>query len=520
MRRQAYLKQLARDVDRWRQAGLISEALAPQLLAEAGPTPRSVPMRHLLLGLGSLLMGLAALSLMAANWSYLPDAVKLGVLGLALWGGLGAAGYADVQREPRWREAALLFVALLFGVTVMQVGQIFHLPADRAGGVLLWSLGALVVALVGPSRSALTVALVLGGIWSGLEITNQATPHWAYLPLWLALAATALLRWRQPWSVGLHLVVLSFVGWSAAMLMKVGVNYEPSPFSTFASFALLWLGLWFAALWAREPGQVAGPLDETDEESLATLFKPVGERARVLAALFSHYAPFPILGSIFALQFFTSSAPSFGGDTTPLAVLWPIGLGVAGAFVLAAKRRGWQRIDAGALAVASGLLFLAAHFPVGPPVLVMEGLLLVFSLFLIAGAWRAENRLLTNLGFVLFGLQVCKIYISTIGALLGDAMLFASSGLMLIGLSFALERLRRRIMGSPDGPDGGGSGSGATGKGVETPPSAPLAGVPAPPSTRYGPKQPASEQAAASAHPLYGPPRPPHAAPSAKGTTP
>ncbi|MEM8786213.1 MAG: DUF2157 domain-containing protein, partial [Pseudomonadota bacterium] len=240
MRRTSYLRQLNRDLDRWIASGLIDPSQRAGLLAEAGPPALDVPLRDIFIGLGALLVALGALAFVAANWPHLPASPKLALLAAALWGGLAFAYGAGQRDRPAAADAALTAVSLFFGAAIMLVGQMFQMPADRSGLLLVWSLGALLVAVVGPSRGAMAVGFVMAALWSGEAMVSDQDPHLAYLPVWAALAVCAVFLHSR---IGLHLAALSLVGWSGLYLVALGTSYGLAPAPLLTLFGLVWFGL-------------------------------------------------------------------------------------------------------------------------------------------------------------------------------------------------------------------------------------------------------------------------------------
>jgi uncharacterized membrane protein len=77
--------------------------------------------------------------------------------------------------------------------------------------------------------------------------------------------------------------------------------------------------------------------------------------------------------------------------------------------------------------------------------------LLVIALFA-AAIWavsygmRTHDRFSTNLGFVLFAGMALYVYLRTVGTLLDTSLVFIIGGLLLIGLSIGIARVRRQML--------------------------------------------------------------------------
>lgn len=224
-----YLKRLARDLDRWISDGLVAAQNRQAILDSAAPSPRRWSAAGAAAILGAILLALAALSFVGANWSELPKIARFALILGALWASLGSAAAAFARGAPALGHALALLGAALFGAAIMLTAQTFNMSAFRNTGVLIWAAGALATALVIPSRPVLVLAAGVGALWAGLEVNNPLTPgpHWAYLALWFVTAAAAL---RMTSSVTLHLLAACLVFWIGHTLYETlgPDNQDPS----------------------------------------------------------------------------------------------------------------------------------------------------------------------------------------------------------------------------------------------------------------------------------------------------
>jgi len=185
-----YLKRLARDLDRWIADGLVPAQNRQAILDSAAPSPRRGSAAGAAATLGAILLALAALSFVAANWSELPKLARFILILAALWASLGGAAAAFARGAPALGHALALLGAALFGAAIMLTAQTFNMSAFRNTGVLIWAAGALATALVIPSRPVLVLAAGVGALWAGLEAGNPFAPGpvWTYLALWAVTA--------------------------------------------------------------------------------------------------------------------------------------------------------------------------------------------------------------------------------------------------------------------------------------------------------------------------------------------
>jgi uncharacterized membrane protein len=80
--------------------------------------------------------------------------------------------------------------------------------------------------------------------------------------------------------------------------------------------------------------------------------------------------------------------------------------------------------------------------------------ILIVILWLLARGVRIEDRFLINLSLIGFGAWVLYAYFVVFGALMDQAVFLLAGGVLLIGLSLFLDRVRRRLTG-PAAPSAG-----------------------------------------------------------------
>jgi uncharacterized membrane protein len=128
---------LERQVQRWREAGIIDATTAERIIAHERRASRPV----LLLaigGLGAFAIGVGLISVIAANWGDIPRLVKL----LAMLGLFGANAYGLLWargRPHRWvTDALALGYFALTLASIALVGQTYQLGGEPYQALLLW----------------------------------------------------------------------------------------------------------------------------------------------------------------------------------------------------------------------------------------------------------------------------------------------------------------------------------------------------------------------------------------------
>lgn len=214
----AYKERVAQDLDRWIAAGHVSAEKRAAILASI-PDARRIDAATALAWVGGVLLGIAVIAFVAANWDVLPRLARFGLL-LAFFLGLAGAGaWAAHKERPVLSNIALMIAALVFAASIGLTGQIFDIAGDPRAASYGAGLAALALALAGRSSGAATVGLIfiaLGDFadrdwFSGLDSDAPwmlfAAPLGAYLAL----------RWASaPLAHVSALAIIYCFGWFAA----------------------------------------------------------------------------------------------------------------------------------------------------------------------------------------------------------------------------------------------------------------------------------------------------------------
>lgn len=150
-----FRRQLRHEAEQWWQEGLISvdlyEQLAQRYQFQALEREASHRFIAILMGLGGILLGLAVITFVAANWQVWSRPVKV-VLLLSLFLGINAAGFYLWRRpigqkgQQRLGQGLLLLGALLLGANLALMSQMFHQSGNLYELFLIWSLGVVAMA--------------------------------------------------------------------------------------------------------------------------------------------------------------------------------------------------------------------------------------------------------------------------------------------------------------------------------------------------------------------------------------
>lgn len=427
-----YKRRLEADLRTWRERGWVTQESAQAILdtvkVDGGPRTAIV------IGfLGAILIAFAAIAFVAANWSEIARPLRLAILvgGMAVC--YGSAVLFDRARHPWFSDAAIFAGAALFGAAIMLVAQSYHISGDYPDALLIWGAGAFFAAVLGPSRAALALALVVLGLWSWYEMIEFGwIVHWPFL-IPLALMAVVVGAWA--WRPGMHLVVLALSGWIVVVVFQLADATDLTfatavGLCTAAALAMFGTGRFITARadWAKT-GQ--------------------------FGAVLSTYGLFGFLALLILLQFALRDGPTPDIGDERMALIAAVVVAAIGSLLLAAAASGLRGIalDAAvpilAAIGAAGLTLAAANstdFANSLTLQVLLGILVIAaSVWAAAYGTRRHSRSAATFGLLAFAGEVLYLYFVTFGTLLDTALFFLVGGLLLIGLAAILVRLQRRL---------------------------------------------------------------------------
>lgn len=257
-----FRRQLRQEAKLWQAEGLINSSLYEQLSERYQFDSLETASRDrfliILMGLGSILLGLGAITFVAANWQAWPRAVKLTLL-LCLFIAVNAAGFylwrtpaiAFTNRRQRLGEGLLIFGALILGANLALTAQMFHIGGSPYGLFLVWGLGVLAMSYSLRLRSLGVIAILLigSGYWLGVEELFSPGAFSGlhlllkHIPLFAGVFLVPLAYWCRSRAIFVLsvLVLMSGLPWNLGALLNLhlpaGVYMAIA--STFP-IALLW----------------------------------------------------------------------------------------------------------------------------------------------------------------------------------------------------------------------------------------------------------------------------------------
>lgn len=195
----------------WLDAGVINESTHDSIVAyeRKQPQKRKVP---LLLTIGLIFFALAVFSFIAANWSLIPDFVRVGIM-LGLMWGFYVLGHFTETRQFGWPILFRLLGLAMFGASMIVTAQTFHF--SMSDSLVPWAIYLAAIAhyfiwrhqayvIVGFVFGVFTLVSAISSIgWVEWILFIAVTFGWFYfskaiepmLLSWLLLFGSGLMLW-------------------------------------------------------------------------------------------------------------------------------------------------------------------------------------------------------------------------------------------------------------------------------------------------------------------------------------
>ncbi len=197
----------------WVADGLISEGQRQLLLARY---PQQAAALGLLPILGSVLVGLSGLSVVAANWQGLPTALRLALLLASLVGSYAAGSYFLRRGNPDLGHGLLGLGLILFGASIILTSQLYQLVGYDASGLLAWVVAGVGLSYVYGSRLLVLLTVLIGAAVQTYCVESLGI--FSYVTAWLVAGGLGYYWWRRPDVVGSYVLAAGLL-WQAGLLI-------------------------------------------------------------------------------------------------------------------------------------------------------------------------------------------------------------------------------------------------------------------------------------------------------------
>ncbi len=203
---------LEKKLSEWTAKGILNTDQAERVLGEKPSfQDRQTLLTRILISISALLFGLGIISFFAFNWQAMPKWLKLATI----FSGFAAAHFAGYQFGLRSSKRTLaeffhLLGSLLFGAGIMLIAQIYHINEHSPNGVLLWSLGALLMAYILDSTPQMLLFGILIIIWQSMERSFDIRQIWAVFFVAASMVPMALMK-KHWFIVSVVTIAVAFV---------------------------------------------------------------------------------------------------------------------------------------------------------------------------------------------------------------------------------------------------------------------------------------------------------------------
>lgn len=214
----AYKDRVKQDLDRWIGAGFVDASKREAILATI-PETRRMDAAAALAWVGGVLLGVAIIAFIAANWDITPKLVRFAILLVAFLGLAGSAAWAARKERPTLSNILLTVAALVFAASIGLTGQIFDIAGDPRSAAYGAGVAGFALAAAGRSTGAALVGLVFIalGDFTDRQWFAGADSEAPWMLLGAPLAAYLALRWGS--AALAHASALAIIycfGWFAA----------------------------------------------------------------------------------------------------------------------------------------------------------------------------------------------------------------------------------------------------------------------------------------------------------------
>jgi|GEM_PF-900024 len=412
MTSRSFAKTLRNELSTWVADKLITETQGKKIIAKYPLESENHALVPIIAMFGAILIGVGILTLVALNWDKIPAMLRVLILFAGTLGSY-AAGYLLKYRSQYSRVgSAIIFLgAILVGVSIILIAQIYHLESLAGHWLLLWALAIIPVAYAVQSKASHVLGTLLTTYWLGIQFGRLAVQ-----------GAGATIGTIEP-------MAALFMVWPLTVVF----------------FLSLGITAWAIGRFHKNHGTL---------QSYAPIFKNLGS-ILILGAFYFLTFRFFIERYWTWEQFQTINPWTF-----PL--LWIVLITAMIIFGVASvmRKERYDKILAAAFCGMAILATLVVTFPgfretfrmenandpiITPLSLLMNVVFLAILVLAIAYAMRTSDNFILYLAMLLFAVDILTRYIEFFWDRLSGGLFFIITGVILLILSFAFEKARRTL---------------------------------------------------------------------------
>ncbi len=291
-----FRNQLRQEAEVWRREGIINDSQHEQLSQRYRFNTLDTSSRNqfvtVLIGIGSILIGLGVITFVAANWQDLSRNAKVLLL-LSLLISVNAAGFYFWRKlsssRQRLGNGLLILGALILGSNMGLMGQLFHSSSPFYELLIAWGIGVLIMAYSLRLTPLAGMSIIL--IWSGYvgfatsnlfnTVTQDQNLNWSsllgqHMPLFACVIFIPLAYWcKSRWIFnGLIFALGAIAILSSAIINLAAVGIGILNLSTLQSsgwVAAIAFALPSALLWSYDDNRLTKSFNATSH-NIALLY--------------------------------------------------------------------------------------------------------------------------------------------------------------------------------------------------------------------------------------------------------
>ncbi len=213
----SYREKVSADLDRWIAQGLVNADKREAILATL-PQARRLDAATALAWVGALLLGVAVIAFVAANWDALSRFARFAILIAAFLVAACGGAWASRAERPILTNILLMVASLIFAASIGLTGQIFDIAGEPRDAQHAAGVAALALALAGRSTGAAIVGLafIALGDFDGAGWFGNADSDVPWMLVAAPLGAFLALRWSSaPLAHASALAIIYCFAWFA-----------------------------------------------------------------------------------------------------------------------------------------------------------------------------------------------------------------------------------------------------------------------------------------------------------------
>ncbi|MDL4842873.1 DUF2157 domain-containing protein [Aquibacillus rhizosphaerae] len=390
---------------KWLNEGIITEEQQKQILNRYPAKKRT----SLLLTFASLFIGLGFLTLIASNWSLIPQLGKMSVILVFMLAFYLTGDWVYRNKSARVGLSFITIGLFIFGAGIFLTGQMYNYMYFQAIPFLIWAIAAIALFILYQHPSLFVIAMTITTV-------GQLYSAWVYGSFYIVLFVIFVLAfghytYHQARGLYGYLFSVSFVIHVLVLTFSTGQGYY-------------WLLIYFLVLYVI--GDVVGKQD------IRLPFKSVSV---ISVFLLSIIEVFLLSNSYFYENIDKSVSFMF---------IW-LSIFVITIVLKIVKKQSWQLIDL--------VLFLPVFYVTFGDMFSML-CLFAFSLGLLLLGYKEEDHARVTNGTITFLISTLIAYVHLAWAFLDKSLFFFVGGALLFVLSYFLEKKRRTVKNEVQGGDG------------------------------------------------------------------